>query len=65
MVLLVKRCSSHLVLLFSKISQGGEVPEKYYMDSEELLAHMTKTTIPRGDKLLVKFDVQQEGCILR
>ena len=41
------------------------MPQKYYMENEELLAHMTKTTIPRGDKHLVKFDVQQEGCILR
>lgn len=47
------------------INQGGVVPQKYYMESEELLAHMTKTTIARGDKLLVKFDVQKEGCILR
>ena len=48
-----------------QVNQGGDVPQKYYMENDELLAHMTKATIPRGDKLLVKFDVRNSGCILR
>ena len=35
------------------------------MENEELLAHMTKATIAKGDKLLIKFDVEKNGCILR
>ena len=35
------------------------------MENEELLAHMTKATIAKGDKLLIKFDVEKTGCILR
>ena len=41
------------------------MPQKYYMENEELLTHMPKTTILREDKHLVKFDVPQEGCILK
>ena len=35
------------------------------MENEELLAHMTKATIAKGDKLLIKFEVEKKGCILR
>ena len=35
------------------------------MENEELLAHMTKATIAKGDKLLIKFEVEKNGCILR
>ncbi|KAK3577712.1 hypothetical protein CHS0354_000410 [Potamilus streckersoni] len=47
------------------ICQGGDVPEKYYLDSSELLQHMQEATIPRGDKILVEFEVGSPGSILR
>ncbi|KAL3857236.1 hypothetical protein ACJMK2_011928 [Sinanodonta woodiana] len=47
------------------ICQGGEVPEKYYLDSSDLLQHLQEATIPRGDKLLVDLEVGNPGSILR
>ncbi|KAL5016996.1 hypothetical protein ScPMuIL_006585 [Solemya velum] len=47
------------------ICQGGEVPHDYYLQTEELLSHMTAATIPRGEKLYLNYDVQLVGSILR
>lgn len=49
----------------SQISQGGDVPEEYYLDIKELYEHMKYVTVPRGEKHCVDFQVDKLGSILR
>ncbi|KAK3084025.1 hypothetical protein FSP39_006958, partial [Pinctada imbricata] len=46
------------------ICQGGDVPEEYFLQSSDLLAGMTKISVPRGEKVLIDFNVEKEGSIL-
>ncbi|XP_060563031.1 retinal-binding protein-like isoform X3 [Ruditapes philippinarum] len=47
------------------INQGGEVPEKYFLDIKELYEHMKTATITRGDKLELEYQIDKPDSILR
>lgn len=47
------------------INQGGEVPEKYFLDIKEIYEHMSVSTITRGDKLELDYLIEKPGSILR
>ncbi|XP_045474000.1 SEC14-like protein 4 [Harmonia axyridis] len=56
--------------LTTKIAQGGKIPESYYMknlqkDDPENEKEYTIVTIKKGDKLKLKFEVDEEGSFLR
>ena len=54
-----------IFVYFVQINQGGEVPEKYFLDIKELYEHMKTATISRGDKLELEFNIDKPGSILR
>ena len=49
----------------SRICKGGKVPEEYFL--EELLStdRMQTVSVPRSDKLELRYQVQQKGSLLR
>nr|UXK97100.1 retinal-binding protein [Haliotis discus hannai] len=47
------------------IPAGGDVPESYYLQSLTNTDNMETTTIPRGDKIILKYEVDTPGSILR
>ncbi|GFR58752.1 SEC14-like protein 2 [Elysia marginata] len=49
------------------INQGGEVPEKYYMNTEDesCCQHMTQVNVARGDQLSIDTQVKEPGSVLR
>ncbi|XP_071115998.1 retinal-binding protein-like [Haliotis cracherodii] len=47
------------------IPAGGDVPETYYLQSLTNTDNMETTTIPRGDKIILKYEVDTPGSILR
>ncbi|KAJ8312323.1 hypothetical protein KUTeg_009696 [Tegillarca granosa] len=49
----------------TKICQGGDVPEQYYLENTELLDHMQTVTVGRGDKVQIEQIVEKSGSILR
>ncbi|RUS79536.1 hypothetical protein EGW08_012704, partial [Elysia chlorotica] len=51
-----------------QIKQGGPVPEKYYLNTEEdesCCQHMTQVTVARGDQLSIDTQVKDAGSVLR
>ncbi|KAL3267885.1 hypothetical protein HHI36_007025 [Cryptolaemus montrouzieri] len=56
--------------LTTKIKQGGKIPESYYMKNLQTTSPDTEkeyisTTIKKGDKLKLEFDVEESGTFLR
>ncbi|KAH9514987.1 hypothetical protein Btru_021600 [Bulinus truncatus] len=47
------------------ISQGGQVPEEYYMKESENSEQMETATVARGDKLSIPLEVTKPGSVLR
>lgn len=49
------------------VNQGGLVPEKYYMNTEDesCCQHMTQANVARGDQLSIDTEVKEPGSVLR
>ncbi|CAD5120714.1 DgyrCDS9273 [Dimorphilus gyrociliatus] len=46
-------------------TQGGKIPESYYLKNVNFLDHLEKVTVPRADKLVIKFQVEEKDSILK
>ncbi|XP_041350512.1 retinal-binding protein-like [Gigantopelta aegis] len=49
----------------TKIVQGGEVPQSYYLAGKQCLDNMESKSIGRGDKLVLPYVVEKPGSIIR
>ncbi|XP_064612900.1 retinal-binding protein-like isoform X2 [Liolophura sinensis] len=51
--------------LASKVCQGGEVPESYFLKDQDLFSNMECVTVPRGEKFCSEHMVEKAGSLLR
>lgn len=47
------------------ICYGGDVPEKYFLQTADFQEQMETATVPRGDKLTIDVQVNRPGSILK